>query len=288
VRWRRAPAKINLFLRVIGRRADNWHEIESLVAFGGICDWLGFEPGPDLALEVQGPSAREAGPVDDNLVLRAARALAAHVPGLKVGRFQLIKRLPAAAGLGGGSSDAAAALRSLAEWNGFSVDDERLRDAAFETGADVPVCLHPRARMMTGVGEKLGPCISLPRVFAVLVNPRVSAPTRQVFAALGLAPGFPRPPCALPSQALFSSSQPLIESLRGYPNDLEAGALRIAPAVGPVLERLSQAPEAKLTRMSGSGATCFALFEDRRGAAKVRREIAAEKPEWWVEATGLC
>ena len=113
--WFRAPAKINLTLHVIGRRGDGFHEIESLVAFGGICDWLGYEPGVDLALEVCGPRAADSGPVGDNLVLRAARALAARIPRLTLGRFRLVKRLPAAAGLGGGSADAAAALRALAE-----------------------------------------------------------------------------------------------------------------------------------------------------------------------------
>src|SRR5208282_3895074 len=134
MRWQRAPAKINLTLRVIGRRADGYHELESLVAFAGLCAWVGFEPGRDLVLEVLGPRAFEAGPVDENLVLRAARALAEHIPGVGLGRFRLVKRLPAAAGLGGGSADAAAALRALAEANGLSVNDDRLREAAAETG----------------------------------------------------------------------------------------------------------------------------------------------------------
>src|SRR5271156_4985925 len=189
MRWLRAPAKLNLTLRVVGRRADGYHELESLVAFAGFCDWVAFEPGGDPVLEVLGPRAAEAGPVDENLVLRAARALAAHVPGLQLGRFRLVKRLPAAAGLGGGSADAAAALRLLADAARLSVDDPRVRDAAKATGADILACLCPRARMMTGVGDQLGQLIPLPRLFAVLVNPQVQAPTPKVFAALGLAPG---------------------------------------------------------------------------------------------------
>ena len=188
MRWLRAPAKINLTLRVIGRRADGYHDLESLVAFAGLCDWIGFEPGRDLALEVVGPKAIEAGPADENLVVRAARALAPHI-GQKLGRFRLVKRLPAAAGLGGGSADAAAALRLLAYEARLSVDDPRLLAAARATGADVLVCLDPHARMMTGVGDRLGPLIPLPKMFVVLVNPRVQAPTPKVFAALGLAPG---------------------------------------------------------------------------------------------------
>ena len=153
MRWLRAPAKINLTLRVIGRRADGYHELESLVAFAGLGDWIGFEPGRNLVLEVFGPRAVETGPVDENLVLRAARALAPHI-GEKLGRFRLVKRLPAAAGLGGGSADAAAALRLLANEARLSVDDPRVRAAARATGADVLVCLHPHARMMTGVGDR--------------------------------------------------------------------------------------------------------------------------------------
>ena len=189
MRWRRAPAKINLTLRVIGRRADGYHELESLVAFAGLSDWIGFEPGRGLVLEVLGPRALEAGPIDENLVLRAARALAAQIAEVGLGRFRLVKRLPAAAGLGGGSADAAAALRLLADEARLSLDDPRVRAAATATGADVLACLRPQARMMTGVGDQLGPLIPLPKMFAVLVNPQVQAPTPKVFAALGLARG---------------------------------------------------------------------------------------------------
>ncbi len=287
MRWLRAPAKINLTLRVIGRRADGWHEIESLVAFAGTCDWLGFEAGSDLALEVEGPSAAEAGPVDENLVLRGARELASLVPGLTVGRFRLIKRLPVAAGLGGGSSDAAAALRALADANGLSAGDQRLRAAAIETGADVPVCLCPRARMMTGIGDQLGPSIRLPRIFAVLVNPRIAAPTPQVFASLGLEPGSSFTLSDQPYAEADSKGPLVLASLVERRNDLEAGARRVVPAIGAVLDRLSRSPGARLARMSGSGATCFALFDDRRSAAAARRAIGAERTDWWVAATCL-
>ena len=285
--WRRAPAKINLTLRVIGRRADGWHDIESIVAFGGICDWLRFEPAPALTLEVDGTSAADAGPVDDNLVLGAARALARLVPGLTLGHFRLIKRLPVAAGLGGGSSDAAAALRALAEANGLSIDDERLRAAAIVTGADVPVCLCPRARMMTGIGDQLGPLISLPRIFALLVNPRVAAPTPQVFAALGLEPGSSFTFSATPFAETEPNAPLVLNSLVGRCNDLEAAARRVVPAIDAVLDRLSRSPGARLARMSGSGATCFALFDHRRSAARARQAISAERPDWWVAATCL-
>ena len=287
MRWFRAPAKINLTLHVIGRRTDGYHDIESLVAFAGICDWVGYEPGYGLALEVCGPCALEAGAVSENLVLRAARALAHRVPRLTLGRFQLFKRLPAAAGLGGGSSDAAAAFRALADANGLRIEDERLRAAALETGADVPVCLAPRARMMSGIGDKLGPLVPLPRMFAVLVNPGVAAPTRQVFGALGLPSGS----IVKSSAPAFVASDPkaplTFDALVSGRNDLEGGALRVAPAIAETLERLSRAPQAKLVRMSGSGATCFALFDNRRSATTTRFRIAADRPDWWVKATVL-
>jgi 4-diphosphocytidyl-2-C-methyl-D-erythritol kinase len=287
MRWQRASAKVNLTLRVIGRRADGYHDLESLVAFAGLCDWLAFEPGDDLTVEVLGSRASEAGPVDENLVARAARSLAAQIPGLKLGRFRLLKRLPAAAGLGGGSADAAAALRLLADEAGLSVDDPRVRASACATGADVLVCLSRQARIMRGIGDKLGSPIRLPKFFALLVNPQVRTPTREVFAALGLAPGSKlKSPARLAPAPEFDATD-----YSGVPswgsNDLVPAAIRVAPAIATVLKRLSQIPEAKAIGMSGSGATCFALFDDRRGAAAARRAVAAEHPGWWVEATGL-
>ena len=287
MRWLRARAKINLALRVIGRREDGYHELESLVAFAGLCDWVAFEPGVDPVLEVLGPYALEAGPVDENLVLRAARALAARIPGLSLGRFRLIKRLPAAAGLGGGSADAAAALRLLANEARLSVGDPRVRAAARATGADVLVCLCSKARMMTGVGDQVGPLIPLPKMFAVLVNPQVQAPTPKVFAALGLSPGSKLEPSALSFDALEHGTAEILDFLSSSRNDLEAAAVRVAPAIAIVRERLSQIPGARATGMSGSGATCFALFCDRRSATSARRIIAAERPDWWVEATAI-
>jgi 4-diphosphocytidyl-2-C-methyl-D-erythritol kinase len=283
MRWHRAPAKINLTLRVVGRRADGLHEIESLVAFGGICDWVGYDPGPLLELQIEGPHALEAGPVDGNLILRAARRLALRIPGLRLGRFRLIKFLPAAAGMGGGSADAAAALRMLAGANGLGADDERVRAAAQETGADVSVCLDPASRMMTGTGDKIAPPIALARAFAVLVNPRVAVPTRHVFDALGLAQG----------SRLKSSGPPIaqtpitLQSLVSFPNDLESPARRVAPIIGTVLDTLSRLPEVQVTRMSGSGATCFGLFDNPRSASIACSLLAADRPDWWVKATRL-
>jgi 4-diphosphocytidyl-2-C-methyl-D-erythritol kinase len=287
MRWLRAQAKINLTLRVVGRRDDGYHELESLVAFAGLSDWLGFEPGNDLILEVLGRRADEIGPVDENLVMRAARSLSAHVPGLRLGRFRLIKRLPTAAGLGGGSADAAAALRLLADQAGLSIDDPRMRASARATGADVLACLSPQARIMRGIGDELGPPIRLPSIFAVLVNPQVQAPTPKVFAALGLAPRSKLDAPARSFPAAGSDTNALLDSLALCHNDLEAAAIQVAPSIAIVLKSLSQIPEARVTGMSGSGATCFALFGDRRAAAVARRIVATEHPGWWVEATDL-
>ena len=287
MRWARAPAKINLMLHVVGRRVDGYHELESLVAFAGLCDWVAFEPGGDLILDVLGPRAKEAGPVHENLVLGAARSLATHIPGVRLGRFRLIKRLPAAAGLGGGSADAAAALRLLAKGAGLSVDDPRVRASARTTGADVLACLSPQARSIRGIGDELGPAIRLPNIFAVLVNPHVQAPTPKVFAALDLTSESNKARSSRSSRAAGFDTAAVLDfrSLGG--NDLESAAIRVAPPIAAVLKRLSQVPEARVTGMSGSGATCFALFSDRRSAAVARRIVAADHPEWWVEATGL-
>ena len=287
MQWLRAPAKINLTLRVIGRRSDGYHELESLIAFSGVCDWIGFEPDRDLGLEVRGPRAVEAGPVDQNLVLRAARALAARVPGMGLGRFRLVKCLPAAAGLGGGSSDAAAALRLLTNQARLTVDDPRVCAAARATGADVLACLRPHARMMTGVGDQLGPSVPLPKMSALLVNPRVEAPTPKVFAALGLAPGSALESSVQSLDALQHGKAAILHFLASSRNDLEAAAIRVAPAIALVRERLTRLPETIATGMSGSGATCFALFSDRRRATLARRLVAAERPDWWVVATAI-
>jgi 4-diphosphocytidyl-2-C-methyl-D-erythritol kinase len=283
----RAPAKINLTLHIEGRRPDGYHDLQSLVAFAGAGDFLSFSRGDFFDLTLEGPTAMEAGDGGDNLVARAERALRAEKPGLATGAFHLVKRLPVAAGIGGGSSDAAAALRLLARANDLGPDDPALHAAARKTGADVPVCLDPRARMMSGVGEKLGAPIRLPPLFAVLVNPRVAVETRAVFHKLGLRPGQtlgygPHP--AISSGLDFES---LLRVLRKGRNDMEDAACVIAPVVGHVLAVLSGARGCRLARMSGSGATCFALFETCRQAGAAAKAIAQGHPEWWVKPTLL-
>jgi 4-diphosphocytidyl-2-C-methyl-D-erythritol kinase len=283
----RAPAKINLTLHVLGRRADGYHELESLVAFSGAGDTLSLAPGEPLALQITGPTATAAGAGDDNLVLRAARHLAERVEGLTLGRFFLVKRLPVAAGIGGGSSDAAAALRLLARANGLDIDDPRLHDAAKATGADVPVCLAGRARMMRGAGETLGPLLNLPLLPAVLINPGVPVETRPVFARLGLQPGETVAGAAHPAIVSGAGPEALLAALEKGRNDLEDPACLQAPAIVDVLAVLRAARGCRLARMSGSGATCFALFSTPRAAARAAGAIRRQHPGWWVKTAAL-
>ena len=281
----RAPAKINLTLEVHGRRPDGYHELESLVAFARGGDRLELAPGEKLALSVAGPFATWAGATDDNLVLKAARELAGRIGGLGLGRFSLSKRLPVAAGIGGGSSDAAAALRLIARANAVDVADPRIAAAARATGADVPVCVDPRPRVMRGIGELLSEPLALPQLPALLVNPGVPVPTRDVFVALGAAPCEGVRPT---THALIPDRrEPLVGFLRERRNDLEAPAIRVAPVVAEVLGRLRDAPGCELARMSGSGGTCFGVFTSRRAALAAARLVHDARPGWWVCATVL-
>ena len=283
----RAPAKINLTLHIVGRRADGWHALESLVVFSRSGDVLALEPGATSSLTVVGPTAGAAGAGDDNLVLRAARALAARVPRLQVGAFTLTKRLPVAAGIGGGSSDAAAALRLLARANGMALDDPRLVEAAVATGADIPVCLAATARMMRGVGDLLGPVLDLPPLPALVVNPGVPLETKAVFARMGLAPGWTNAASAHPTFVDGEAADTVFTALRRGRNDMEDAACVLAPIVSDVLAVLGAARGCRLARMSGSGATCFGLFTDCRAVVRAQQAIAKVHPGWWTKATML-
>jgi 4-diphosphocytidyl-2-C-methyl-D-erythritol kinase len=283
----RAPAKINLTLHVVGRRADGYHELESLVAFSRTGDRLTLEPGDKLELHVGGPTAGASGDPEKNLVIKAARQLAERVEGLRVGTFTLLKILPVAAGVGGGSSDAASALRLLARLNDLAADDPRLFEAARATGADVPVCLAAKARMMRGIGEKLGPVLDLPPLPALIVNPRQPLETKHVFEFMKIAPGSETHFGPHPKIASGMSYDALIAALRKGRNDMEDAASVLAPIVAKVLAILTAAPGCRVARMSGSGATCFALFDNCRAVGRARKGIAEAHPDWWVKATLL-
>ncbi len=277
-----APAKVNLTLRILGRRADGYHELESLVAFAGCGDRLTLCAGPQLELAVSGPTAAQSGAIADNLVLRAAHALAERIPDLKLGRFNLTKELPAGAGLGGGSADAAAALRLLAMSNRLALDDRHILDAARTTGADVSVCLDPQPRMMRGIGDILSAPVALPKLGIVIVHPGVAMPTPPVFAALGLRRG---ERCASPPAATVPDERDaLLHWLATERNDLEAPAISIAPIIAEVLRAIAALPGCRLVRMSGSGSACFGLFDDEPAATAAGR-LAAERSGWWVQAS---
>src|SRR3984893_4234507 len=286
-----ARAKVTRTRGVVGRRVDGFHDLESVVAFADCADRLTLMPGPGLNLTTTGPLAQDCGETADNLVFKAAQLLGARVPDLKLGDFTLDKELPVAAGIGGGSADAAAALRLLAQVNGLAIDDARLIEVAKLTGADVPVCLASRPCVMTGVGETLLP-LSLPKLPCVMVNPRVPVAAQAVFKALGLRNGELLVGVADVLRATAwpedgASVEDWVEVLAAGSNDLEAPATRIQPVIGEVLSVLSAANGAWLVRMSGSGATCFAIFEHTPEAQRAAQKIQLDHPQWWVHAGTL-
>jgi 4-diphosphocytidyl-2-C-methyl-D-erythritol kinase len=281
-----APAKVNLTLRVLGRRSDGYHDIESMVSFAEFGDVLRFSPGGELTLAVDGPTAAKAGDAESNLVLKAAREMTTRHNGLALGAFHLDKRLPVAAGLGGGSADAAAALRLIARANELPRDDPGLFAAARATGADVPVCLDPRPRVMRGIGEILSGPLTLPPLPGVLVNPGVAVATRDVFArwAKGSAPS---PPADYAALGTLPTREALLQFLLAQPNDLERPAIALAPVIAEVLAGLRVGAGCKLARMSGSGATCFALYDSAAAAEKAAKALHGKFPHWWVRPTVL-
>ena len=274
----KAPAKINLTLRMLGRRADGYHLLESLVAFADLADTLTLQPGGDAALGITGPFAAACGPVAGNLVLKALAALRERVAGLKAGRFLLEKNIPVAAGLGGGSADAAAALRLLAHANDLALDDTRLVAAALAAGADVPVCIDCRARIMRGVGDELSAPLDLPPLAALLANPGVPLATGDVFAKFAGHQDGKASPAGVPRERAA-----LIDWLGGHGNDLTPSAIACVPVITEVLKALGALPGARLARMSGSGPTCFALFVSPGEAATAAQWLKAARADWWVQ-----
>ncbi|AJE48977.1 4-(cytidine 5'-diphospho)-2-C-methyl-D-erythritol kinase [Celeribacter indicus] len=264
-----APAKINLTLHVTGQREDGYHLLDSLVAFVDVGDQITASPAAASTFEVTGPFAAGVPTDETNLALRAARL--AEWPM----EILLDKRLPPASGIGGGSADAAATLRAAARLGATPVSAER----ALTLGADLPVCLSTRPARMTGVGERLRP-VSMPVLHLVLVNPRVEVATPAVFAGLERRDNTPMPEI-LPD---WPDALAMIDWLSTQRNDLEGAAVGIAPEITAALAALAQAPGARMVRMSGSGATCFALFEDRYRADVAAAQLTARNPWWWVRS----
>ncbi|MEX1152638.1 4-(cytidine 5'-diphospho)-2-C-methyl-D-erythritol kinase [Parvibaculum sp.] len=280
-----APAKINLSLRVMGRRTDGYHELQSLVVFAHCGDRVMAEPADELTLVMRGPFAAALAGDPDNLVLHAARLLRERT-GVKAGaRLALEKNLPVASGIGGGSADAAATLRALVRLWGTDPGAAALREMALSLGADVPVCLDARPAMMSGIGEKIVRLATLPRFHLVLVNPGIALSTAEVFRGLS-APLLEGMPVA-PTVPTFATLDELAAWLVGAANDLEAPARRLAPEVGTVLAALEASGECRLARMSGSGTTCFGVYAREMAARAAAATIAQAHPDWWTVACGV-
>ena len=272
-----APAKVNLYLHVTGRRPDGYHLLDSLVVFAEIGDHLTFAPAEDLSLTLSGPGAAALSVEPDNIVLRAARRLAERLGRKPQAAIALEKHLPVAAGIGGGSADAAAALRGLLRLWGAELDEPTLAALGLKLGADLPVCLAGHPTQMAGVGEELRQAVALPAAWLVLVNPRLALSTPAVFKA---RTGDFTP--AAPLTASPRDAKELAEALAARRNDLAPPAIVLEPAVSQMLEAIGGTDDCLLARMSGSGATCFGLYADAAAAQKAAQNLAARHPGWWV------
>jgi 4-diphosphocytidyl-2-C-methyl-D-erythritol kinase len=273
----KAPAKVNLNLRVVGCRTDGYHDLESLVAFADLCDELTLTPGVEISLDLTGPFAADCGELADNLVLKAARALS-----LPAGRFTLDKRIPVAAGLGGGSADAAAALRLIARANKLDLGDHRLSEAARACGADVPVCLELKPRIMRGLGDQLDPPLTLPKLHAILVNPGVPLTTADVFASFR-----GDEPSNMPVDHVPLERNALLAWLAARGNCLTRAAVSRVRAITDVLEAVGGLQGCRLARMTGSGATCFGLFDDAPSASNAAAQLLKTHGNWWIRPVAL-
>ena len=277
-----APAKVNLYLHVTGKREDGYHLLDSLVVFAGTGDTLRFAPARALSLEIEGPGAEHLAADDDNIVLKAARALAEALGRPAEAAITLEKHLPVAAGIGGGSADAAATLRGLMALWDVDLDDAKLAEIGLKLGADLPVCLAGRPTQMSGVGEILAPAVPLPPAWLVLVNPRLALSTPSVFRARA---GDFTP--AAPLIEAPADAQALANHLVSRHNDLAAPAMILEPAVKIMLDAIGETEGCLLARMSGSGATCFGLYADEQTADNAAESLAEAYPDWWISAAPI-
>ena len=277
-----APAKLNLYLHVVGKRDDGFHLLDSLVCFARVHDTILAAPGEGLDLEVAGPQAGALAGEADNLVRRAAELLAERAGVAADAKLTLIKRLPIAAGIGGGSADAAAALRVLSDLWRIAPDIDDLMEIAGRLGADVPVCLHGATAFVGGIGEAVDPAPALPEAPLLLVNPGLPLATPAVFrareGAFGLAGRFGDAPADVAALAGL---------LAGRRNDLTDAATSLEPTIQACLTAIANRPGALLARMSGSGATCFGLFDDADACSAAAAHLRAVNPSWWVAATEI-
>lgn len=276
-----APAKINLALHITGQRSDGYHLIDTLVTFADFGDRLEFEPNDDLNLVISGSETSGLQSDAGNLVLRAANQLRNHVRRPELGAtIHLHKYLPVAAGIGGGSADAAATLRGLNKLWALNLDLNTLQHIALPLGADIPMCLAGVTSRATGIGEIIEP-MSADTLALVLINPRVAVSTPEIFKSVVQKIN---PKLEDPSQFLKSPTDSLAGYLSRQRNDLQTPALQIAPVIGDCLAWLEHQKNCHLARMSGSGATCFGLFETPEEAAQAAKDIRQHKPDWWAKA----
>lgn len=279
-----ARAKVNLTLRVLGRRPDGYHELESLVAFADVGDGIEYLPGSPPTVAVSGPFAGAL--AGTNIAALALQKTAAAAPGIELGAVAIDKRLPVAAGLGGGSADAAAVLRAIRRANPSREAAVDWHAIAASLGADVPVCLYSAAQFMWGTGHDTIAVPPLPVLPAILVNPGVPLATAAVFRALAASPV----PSALPPRSApgrFCDSAAVVAYMNDHANDLEPAATALCSPIAMVLAALRALPSVRIARMSGSGPTCFALFDTPADAAEAARRVSGREPSWWVNATTL-
>ena len=283
----RAPAKINLFLHLVGRRADGFHLLDSLIAFTDYGDELSAEAAGDLSLAIDGPFAAGLSPAEDNLVLRTARLLMAEAAVTHGARLRLTKQLPVASGIGGGSADAVAAMKALTQLWDLHIPAARLAELALQLGADLPVCLVGRPSFVCGIGEDIRPVPPMPDLHILLVNPLIPLPTVDVFRRRAAGPDAARFGNSGRWSGTLAADDDLFRRLADCRNDLTDAAIAIVPAIADVLEAIGGQAGCRLARLSGSGATCFGLFSDATAARMAAAAILNSRPGWWAVATRL-
>lgn len=280
-----APAKINLSLKILGKRKDGYHELQTLVTFADVGDILSFDATATFGLHIDGPFAKGLSSESDNLIAKASHAFQSAYPESETGQFTLTKNLPIASGIGGGSADAAAALRCLARANNMLDNPTpELEKIAARLGADVPMCLHAKTLFATGIGEEIHEAGETQKIPAVLVNPNNEISTAQIFKSLAMSVSDTKIENHPPR---FSTAEEFIDFVADARNDLQAPAAKLEPSITQMLTSLSKQKGCWATRMSGSGATCFGLFETTEQSQRASEEISKANPGWWVKQTTL-
>ncbi len=278
-----APAKLNLFLEITGKRADGYHELDSLFVFASVHDLVSLTPANQWKLSIDGPLAETLGQEkpENNLVVKAAKSLTQHLNLNQAFHIQLTKNLPVAAGIGGGSADAAAAMRAVLEFSGEKVLDQDLELLALKLGADVPSCLSSKAQIVRGIGEERRTLLNFPKLHAVLINPLVPLSTAEVFSKWS-------PEFSVNKEGPENSD---LEAWKNFvllrTNCLETTAAQLCPAIKLVLNQLREHPRCELARMSGSGPSCFGLFPTASAAKDAADELSQCQPSWWIKPIEL-